>query len=335
MPAIIVCADCQTKLKVPDNSTAKALRCPKCKGVVPVKTEKAAPAPAKPAAVKAAAKPVPAKAPAKDEEEFEVNEAAEEEEEFEVNEAADDGEDNEKEDPKQEIDDDSPLAELGFAKVKDVFKKGNIPDAARKAIEKTFVKNEKALWAGRPSKALCESKAWIGLIVGPIAILFGLSVCIVTAVIPIDNITYRLIAIGFGVLFALMFGVVGVLAILFRKRIGGNIENCYVLTNKRVYIHDGTKVHAFTAHQIDEMHTEASTSFEGAGDLIFGYYFMGQEGVLVNKLTSDLHGHKTAGSPPTPMGFLNIEDLQVVRAAVEQYLIEPAGKKAKKKKKKR
>jgi hypothetical protein len=145
MPAIVVCAACQTKLKVPENSTAKALKCPKCKGIVPL-------TPAKPDAKAnpdAAPKtetppPDPKPAPPSEEEELEVNEAADEqEEELEVNEAADE----EEEEGDEEEDEDSPLVELGFTKGKDPFKVGQIPEPARKAIQKEFVKNEKALWA--------------------------------------------------------------------------------------------------------------------------------------------------------------------------------------------
>src|SRR5947208_1025415 len=112
MPAIIASAACQTKLKVPENSAAKALRCPKCKGVVPIP----------------AAKPKPAPPPPKEEElevneavdeqeELEVNEAADEQEELEVNEAADEDEEDDEEDEHSEL-----LTELGFAAGKDPFK---------------------------------------------------------------------------------------------------------------------------------------------------------------------------------------------------------------------
>jgi LSD1 subclass zinc finger protein len=232
MPAIVVCASCSTKLKVPEGSSAKALKCPKCKGTVPI--AKAAPKPAPP--------------PPQEEEEFEVNDAVDEkDEEFEVNEAADEKEEeyevdqavDESEPADQKFGEDSALSELGFLNVDDVFKKANIPDAARKAFEKAFVKKEKPLWAGRPDPKIIESKAWIGLVVGPIAIVVGLAVCLITggiATFAMDQMLGRIITLGFGALFGLIFPAVGVLAIVFRKRIGGNVQACYVVTNKRAYI---------------------------------------------------------------------------------------------------
>src|SRR5437879_2738396 len=98
MPAIVVCAACQTKLKVPENSPAKALKCPKCKGIVPL------------APAKKVAPPKP-----KDEDEFEVNEAVDEkEEEFEVNAAADEDEElevNEAADEEEESEDDEETSD--------------------------------------------------------------------------------------------------------------------------------------------------------------------------------------------------------------------------------
>src|SRR6476620_10991922 len=127
MPAIVACAACQTKLKVPDNAGVKALRCPKCRGVVPISSPNSAPPKSespKPAPPKSEP-PKAAPPPAQQEEEFEVNEAAKEDEE-------EDG-DEEEEEREPEFDEDSALAELGFVNVKDIFKKGNIPDDARKA----------------------------------------------------------------------------------------------------------------------------------------------------------------------------------------------------------
>lgn len=176
MPAIVVCAACRTKLKVPENSTAKALRCPKCKGAVPLAPpQKDAPPPAKP-------KPPPVP-PVEDE--LEVNEAVDDkDDELEVNEAVDDdegeGEDND-EDEEKVTAKDSALAKLGFLDVEDVFEEGDIPEEARKAIQKAFIKKEKALWAGRPDSKIIEASAWIGWVVGSIAILVGTGVCLGTS----------------------------------------------------------------------------------------------------------------------------------------------------------
>ena len=49
------------------------------------------------------------------------------------------------------------------------------------------LKKEKALWAGKPLVEMIESKAWIGLVVGPIAVLVGLSVCLVTGLLGFMN----------------------------------------------------------------------------------------------------------------------------------------------------
>ena len=164
MPAIVACAACQTKLKVPENSAAKALRCPKCKAVVPL---------------------APPQPPPK-EEEFEVNEEAnEQEEEFEVNEAA--GEEADDDEPQSAFDKNSPLAKLGFVNVKNPYKKASVPDDAKKAIEKLFIKNEKTLWAGRPSRQIIESKAWIGFVVG-LCLSDRLRRCIGLSLPPIDQL---------------------------------------------------------------------------------------------------------------------------------------------------
>lgn len=149
MSAIVVCAACQTKLKVPENTTAKALRCPKCKGAVPLA------APKKPSSPPEAAKPKP-KPP-----------SPPPEEEFEVNEAADHDEDDESEaDEETEAAKDSALAKLGFLDVEDVFEEGGVPDDAREAIEKSFIKKEKASGQGAPtrrsSRAAPGSAWWSG-----------------------------------------------------------------------------------------------------------------------------------------------------------------------------
>jgi hypothetical protein len=318
MPAIVVCAACQTKLKVPDGSPAKALRCPKCKGIVPIasKAEEKKPDPPKP----------------KVEEEFEVNEAVDEsEEEFEVNEAVDEEEsevedEEEKEDPAAEV-----LAELGFGEGEDPFKIAEIPDEARKAFKKQFAKKEKVLWAGRPVAKIIESKAWIGLVVGGVGLLVGLSGCIIGSVVGAvvaEQIATRILAVAIGAVLLLGFGGVGLLAILFRKRIGGNVNACYVLTNKRAYIGDGASgggtVRAFTAQQLGKMSAVESTKFAGAGDLIFGYEIMGQ-GVAADKdrlerLASTGHDVK---SQATPFGFLSIEKVSLVKQLVNEVLIAP------------
>jgi len=303
MPTIVACTTCETKLKVPENSTAKALRCPKCKGVVPI----AAPP-----------KPPP---PVVEEEEFEVNEAVEEQdEEFEVNEAVDD----------ESEDEDSPLAELGFARVKDVYEKGNVPKEARDAIEKTFVKKEAALWAGRPNKKLCESSAWIGLVAGPIAILVGLGIFTLMLFMPVQgNLGLKLGLIAVGAIFFLAFGGVGVLAIVFRKRIGGDANDCYVVTNQRAYIFvaHGKSVRAFSPKQLENMVCHTSSKLDGAGDLVFGYDLHGQ-GLLLDQSRASEKG-------TTAVGFLNIEDVQLVRQMMYDVLIDPQLDKAKKKRKQR
>ena len=235
MPAIIACAACQTKLKVPENLTAKALRCPKCKGIVPL------------APAKAELPSEPKQQPAQDkpEEEFEVNEAVDEkEEEFEVNEAADDeGENNEgDEEEKSNTDEDPPLAELGFAQGKDPFKIANLPEPARQAIRKAFLKNEKALWAGRPLKELIESKAWLGFVVGGITLVVALFICLITGLVGLtsNDAAVKIVVPIIGFVVAVIFCGVGLLAVIFRKRMGGNVAACYVVSNKRAYIYDGS-----------------------------------------------------------------------------------------------
>jgi hypothetical protein len=346
MPAIVVCAACSTKLKVPEGTSAKALKCPKCKGIVPI--------------VQAAPKPVPP--PPKAEEEFEVNDAVDEkDEEFEVNEAAGDEEHEVNEAVDEEptgetsgtadppFDEDSALAELGFLKVDDVFTQAGIPHAARKAFEKAFIKKEKPLWAGRPDPKIIEGKAWIGLVVGPIMIVFGLSICLGTsgmALFVMEHTMTKVIMLGFGALFGLMFPAVGALAIVFRKRIGGNVNACYVVTNQRAYICDGSgpggggAVRAFTPQQLTDLRVEVSTKFEGAGDLIFAYDFMGEQGVMANKEALDRlesRGHSARG---TAVGFLSIANVELVRKMIDEVLVEPvvekheAKAKARKKKQK-
>jgi hypothetical protein len=337
MPAIIICAACQTKLKIPDNSTAKALRCPKCKGIVPL----AATAPAAP--------PPPEPAPkANEEEEFEVNEAADEkEEEFEVNAAADEDEelevneaaDEEEDEADEEADDEATelLVELGFPKGKDPFKIAKIPADVRKAFEKSFIKKERGLWAGRPSAKIIESKAWIGLAVGGGGIVVGLTVCLgaAGASFVVNQGTMATIAmIGLGSFVGLVFAAIGLLAIVFRKNIGGNVKACYVLTNKRAYICDGAAgggtVRAFTPAQLLKMRIEESSKFEGDGDLIFAYDVMGNEGVSAHKEELDRlkgSGHNVA-SQSTAVGFLNIEKVTLVKKMVNEVLVAPAVDKA-------
>lgn len=316
MPAIVACAACNTKLKVPENTTAKALRCPKCKAAVPLAPPKPPPKEEEFEVHEAADE---------QEEEFEVNEAAaEQEEEFEVNEAADEEEADEV--PEKTFDKNSPLAKLGFVNVKNPYKKGSVPDDAKQAIEKLFVKKEMALWAGRPSRQIIESKAWIGFVVGPFLVLLGCGICLGLALIPIDHLGAKLAAVGVGFVFALMFSAVGVLAVVFRKRIGGNVEASYVLTNKRAYIYDGKAVRAFTPQQLYDMNCQFNNSFPDAGDLVFAYDFHGEEGVMV-----DRHGKEKYGGGKA-VGFLNIEQVELVKRVVEEVLIEPSRKKKKKKK---
>lgn len=364
MPAIVVCAACQTKLKVPENSTAKALKCPKCKGIVPITPAKvevkanpgAAPkAEAPPVEPKPAAPPEANRPADKSEEELEVNEAVDEqeeelevneavdeqEEELEVNEAADEEADEEEEDEddqEDEDDEDSPLVELGFTKGKDPFKVGEIPELARKAIQKAFVKHEKALWAGRPSKEVIESKAWLGFVVGGVCAAVALLVCLITGGIAVfvDMTAVRIAAPLIGGLFALLFGGVGVLAVVFRKNVGGNVAACYVVSNKRAYIFDGhSAVRAFAPVQLTKVHCKPSDKFEDAGDLIFAYDFMGDQGVQVDREQVESMKNTATGtgtSASTPVGFLNIGKVQLVRRVLHEKLIDPALKKAKQKK---
>jgi hypothetical protein len=348
MPALVVCSTCQTKLKIPENSSAKALRCPKCKGIVPIARpdSQAAPVRKTEQSLKPMVPPPPAEEeelevnePA-DEEELEVNEPADEEE-LEVNEPADEDEElevNEAEDEDDEqeaaTDEDSPLGQLGFANVKNPYKKAGIPDEARKAFERSFLKKEKTLWAGKPNAQLIESKAWIGLVVGPIAILVGLTVCLSTsslAIWVIEEMPARIVAPAVGAVFGLIFSLVGILAIVFRKRIGGDAKACYIVTNKRAYIYDGNtkNVRAFTPAQIFNMKCLQSAKFEDAGDLVFKYDLQGQTGVEVGEELKDRYGGGVA------VGFLNIDQVHLVRRMIQEVLIEPALAKAKEKKKKR
>jgi hypothetical protein len=337
MPAIVVCATCQTKLKVPENTAAKALKCPKCKGVVPIAPPKKEPP------KKAEDEFEVNEAVDEKDEEFEVNESAEDEEEHEVNEAAD--EEDEEADDEEEADESSALVELGFGKGADPYKKAKIADDAKKAIEKSFAKKEAALWAGKPVAAIIESKAWIGFVVGGIAILVGLSVCLGTGVgaaVAAKDMGTGLLLVAIGVIFGGGFGGVGLLAIIFRKNIGGNVRACYVLTNKRAYVYDGSnRVRAFTPEQLTEMKTEESSKFPGAGDLIFAYDFMGDAGVQVNKEDAQRYGKGGGGQHSTAVGFLAIENLDLVKRMVNEVLVEPhldkidAKRKAKKKKAKK
>lgn len=336
MPTIVVCAACQTKLKVPDNSTAKALRCPKCKGIVPV-------------VAKAPAAPPPPEPPKpKDEEEFEVTEAADEkEEESEVTEAADEDDElevneaaDEEEDEADEEEDDEAaelLIELGFPKGKDPFKIAKIPEDSRKAFEKSFIKKERVLWAGRPSAKIIESKAWIGLAVGGVGIVVGLTVCLgasAAALVVNQGPLAAVAMIGLGSFFGLVFAGIGLLAIIFRKNIGGNVKACYVLTNKRAYISDGAAgggtIRAFTPEQLLKMRIEESSKFEGDGDLIFAYDVMGNEGVSTHKEELDRlkgSGHNVS-SQSTAVGFLNIENVTLVKKMINEILVAPAEDKA-------
>jgi len=325
MSAIVVCAACQTKLKVPENTTAKALRCPKCKGAVPLA------APKKPSSPPEAAKPKP-KPP-----------SPPPEEEFEVNEAADHDEDDESEaDEETEAAKDSALAKLGFLDVEDVFEEGGVPDDAREAIEKSFIKKEKALWAGRPDPKIIESSAWIGLVVGPIALLVALGACgggSAFALLSSAEMMVKLIVGGFAAAAFLMFGGVGAVAIIFRKSLGGNAAACYVLTNKRAYIYDGSHhVRAFSPEQLVEMKSQEASGFPGAGDLIFAYDLMGDAGVQVDKETAQ-RAHGPGAQPSTPVGFLAIQKLKLVRQMINEILVQPVldtmddkGRKKKKKK---
>ena len=333
MPVIVACGGCEAKLKVPENSAAKALRCPKCKGLVPL-------AKAASEAVAVGKPPAPAKAPPPPpkEEEFEVNEAVDEpEDEFEVNEAADeedsdsegtDEDDGEDEADEDEYDEESAIVQLGFAKVKDVYKEGNVPKDARDAIEKTFVKNERALWTGRPNVALCHRKAWLGWLVGIIALLvaFVLGGGLLALLPKMEDMAGTLIVIGFAAVGFLMFCTVGTLAIVFRKSLGGNVNACYIVTNKRVYIHDisSRATRAFTAEQVKDLRCIPSDSLAEAGDLVFAYEMHGQEGVLLDEHERNKHGGEA-------IGFLNIEDVQLVRRLMFELMIEPELDRAKKK----
>jgi hypothetical protein len=317
MPAFVVCSACQTKLKVLENSSAKALRCPKCKGVVPLAPGKEKPSEILP----------PKMAPSPQDEELEVNEAADEDEELEVNEAADEEEESQDAD----VSEDSPLAKLGFAKVEDPWKQGSLPEEARKTLEKTFAKKEKVFWTGRPSVKLIESKAWIGLVVGPILVLVGVGICLLTsglAFFVVNQTAAKIMLPIIGGVFGLLFGAIGALAVIFRKRIGGNVQACYVVTNKFAYIYDANTqvVRKFSAQELEEMRCQESNSFPGAGDLIFTYDLHGTENVAVNKEVKDKYGG-------TPVGFLNIEQVQLVRQMIEEVLIEPTIAKEKQKRK--
>jgi hypothetical protein len=160
-------------------------------------------------------------------------------------------------------------------------------------------------------------------------------VCLITGGITVfvDKTVVRIAAPLIGLLFAVLFGGIGVAAIVFRKYVGGNVSACYVVSNKRAYICDGhSAVRAFTPVQLAKMKCEESAKFDGAGDLIFAYDFMGDQGVMVDReqVESVKNTGVGAGSS-TPVGFLNIEKVQLVRRLMHDLLIDPGVKKAKKK----
>ncbi len=166
----------------------------------------------------------------------------------------------------------------------------------------------------------------------------GSTVCLITGAIAIfvDNTTTKVAAPILGGLFGVFFLGIGGAAVVFRKHVGGNVAACYVVSNKRAYIYDGRAVRAFAPLQLTRVKCEESVKFAGAGDLIFAYDFMGNPGVQLDREQADAADkHAGASGSSTPVGFLNINQVQLVRQVLHDFLIEPGLKKAKQKSKKK
>ena len=310
--------------------------CPKCKGIVPV-----ALAQANPDAAPKTAEPKPTPLPEpKQEEELEVNEAVDEqEEELEVNEAADEDEEVTEaadEEAEDEDDENSTLVELGFTKGKDPFKLGELPEPARKAVQKAFVKYEKVLWAGRPSKELIESKAWLGFVAGGICLAVALAICLITGGIAafVDSSVARIVGSAYRPRLWLGLCRHG------RSRRSSSARR-WGATSPPVTSSASTVsvslmvalniIRTFTPPALaPKMKCVESDKFEGAGDLIFAYDFMGDQGVQVDQEQIEAMKSKGVGSS-TPVGFMNINQVQLVRAMMHDLLIDPGLKEAKKK----
>jgi hypothetical protein len=346
MPAVVGCPTCQTKLKVPDGTTAKALRCPKCKGIVPLAAtaSPAAPPAAKPATpkpaapVSAAPKPAVPKAapkpPPQDDEEFVVNDAVdEEEEEFVVDEAVDAT-------PRKEpvFDEDSALAQLGFLNIDDPFAQAEVGKKHRKLIESKFVGKEKVYWVGRPSQRVIESQAGLNVIIGIVCIVVGLGIASLSFLIPsfppdvpVPSWLPKAILIPFGGIFAAL----GLYMILRRKTAGGSVEVAYVVTNKHAYICDLAKddVRIIAPAKIGDLEVKES-KIEDAGHLVLFYeldaYGTGTGGGVTFGTGGDAYQQAQI-----PVGFMNIEQVQLVKTMVREVLVDALEDKAKAKKKKK
>ncbi len=341
MSVVVGCPTCQTKLKVPDGTTAKAFRYPKCKGVVPLAAPAssaaaaaAAPAPKPVAAPKPATPKAAPKPPPPDEEEFVVDDAVdEEEEEFVVDEAADD------EKPRKEpvFDEDSALAQLGFLNIDDPFAQAEVGKKHRKLIEGKFVKKEKVYWVGRPSQRVVESKAGVNTIVGVVCIVVGLGVAALSLVIPgfppdapLPSWLPKAILIPFG----LVFVGVGVFLILRRKSMGGSLDLAYVVTSKHAYICDlkSEDVRIITPAKIDDLEVKES-KIEDAGDLVL-FHELDAYGAGAGGGVSFGTGGDAYQQAQIPVGFMNIEQVQLVKTMVREVLVDLLEDKAKAKKQK-
>ena len=205
-------------------------------------------------------------------------------------------------------------------------------------IEKKFVKKEKVYWVGRPSQRVIESKAGINVIIGIVCLVVGAAIAGLSFLIPsfppdapVPSWLPKAILIPFGG----CFFALGIYMILRRKSVGGSTELAYVVTSKHAYICDLAKedIRVIAPAKIGDLEVKES-KIEDAGDLILFYELDASGAGVQSGVSFGRGGNSSYERMKTPIGFLNLEQVHLVKQMVREVLVDAIDDKKKAKKQK-
>ena len=291
---ITVCPNCRSKLRVADDTTAKTVRCPKCRTVFRIET--------------GAAPPAPIKEPVLDEREVQVvNDAS----------ALRDNAAFEELEELEELDE-SADADESLVPDGDPFAGQDVSDKVQQIIHEELAKSEKIVWVGRPAPHLVKTWFSKDLIIGGGFIFASFAGFGGGLSLLLNKNLGRMYAFLTGSLMGLVglaFFLAGVAVCVFPflVRIFPSRRPVYVLTNRGALVVTFFywSLRRYNPSQLAGMKLKKSEIEEGAGDLIFE----------TEITTRYVYGaRQVAQTVKTPRGFLNIENVRGVRQLIRQTL---------------
>ncbi len=310
MPTIFACPSCQTKLRIPDAMTGKAVKCPKCRTAIPAR---AAPKPPAPAAPRKPPPPAESVSVGEDDVVEPPDEVAVDENDV----VAPAGElarpaKGQKVAPAARTGGSSKLPLLSFEEL-------DVPDAMREAVEAELTSKEKIIWLGRPWMTMYVGQAKVAAVVGVVLLLAaagGLGAYFADVIPPAVPWYAVLAPAGILVLISLLC----ILAPILVKR-SEHTRPCYVITNRRamlceMYGRSRVSITRYNGPQLEEMERKDSWRYPGAGDLVFEIELSRSGRVPPGRLIS-------RGDEQTrPIGFLMLQDVAAVEKLLRQTLID-------------